>query len=179
LDPVEARRRRLAALAGQDALAAADRGLLLVGLFQLAAQGRAVLYETADWLVALGRPVAEGPAETAARLAVERAVPGLLSRWDVESEGGRFTLAALAAACPGISQPVRSEVRALRDRYSGTRWGRAANLALALLAGDDGEILAGTARLREAYDADYPTSPGSPYAPVESRALWFLNRMFG
>jgi hypothetical protein len=172
-----------AALAGHDALTAADRADLVTGLFGLAVHGRAALFETADRLVALGRPIVEGRTEAVARLAVERAVPDVLSRWDLEPDGGRFALAALAAACPLTIQLVpagfAAGVAALRDRYAGTRWGRAADLVLALLAGDDDATASATARLREACDADFPTPLGSPYAPVPARALWTLRRFFG
>ncbi|MER6139229.1 hypothetical protein ABT174_04095 [Streptomyces sparsogenes] len=113
----------LAGLAGDGGLPARVRVIVLCDLLRLSVTGPSLAASAADRIAALGGAWQEPAAVRMTRRAIGRALPGLLARWEEESDAARFTLAALAAA---VSEDIPAGLAAAA---SGPPAGAAAALA--------------------------------------------------
>jgi hypothetical protein len=162
-----------AALAADDRLCDFHRAWLLLDLYLIATVGRRDLCAMADELRALGTPAVETPDAAAARAAVAAALPALAARWPVESELGRFFLAALAGACPEAAPSLRAEIEGLASRHTGTD--RAAALALIRgLASADAPVIEAALDALASWAPQLFDDCDSPYAATDHRALHVL-----
>ncbi len=112
----------LAGLAVHDDVHPARRAEAVVSLVKAATIGVRAAAGEADRRFVLGLPMTETADERSARLAVEDAAPGLLGRWDHECEAVRFTLAALAAACPAGAAVTGAIDRVRRTDRTVDQW---------------------------------------------------------
>jgi hypothetical protein len=149
----------------------------VASLFGAATIGQRAAASEADRRFALGLPMSETADERSARLAVEAAAPGLLSRWDRECEAVRFALAALAAACPAAARSTGSidRIRGLTARWTDGPRGDALRFALALAEDEPGRL---DAALNGHRERTYrrPGDVPSPHAPARGAALELLRR---
>ncbi|WP_393058708.1 hypothetical protein [Streptomyces sp. LN549] len=123
-----------------ESVAPGSRLVLLGDLLRLAASGPAAAVSLADRITALGGAWEEPPAEHLTRRAIGSGLPRLLSRWEGESDGVRFALAALTALCGLHDQRALSGPAAL-PAPAGSSRADVASLVAALL-NDDREGLA-------------------------------------
>jgi len=162
----------IAALAARDDVRPALRAALLHFLFLAATAGRRGAAADADRRVSLGLSLDdEGPAEHAAREAVEGVAPGLLARWDGEGEVVCFTLAALAAACPGQGRELAGEIREWAES-EGTATPRGRVLRLAATLAREGPGLDGM--LASLVADGFVRRTPSPLAPAPGAAFIVL-----
>jgi hypothetical protein len=90
----------------------------------------------ADIVAVTGSPPKPRQWSEQARDAAESAVPGLLTRWDIEPPANRLALAALAAIFPAHGQVLAARIAALAAEQEGTQAGSCAQIASQLIAGD-------------------------------------------
>lgn len=161
----------IAALVVRDDVHPALRATLLHFLFLAATVGRRFAAADVDRRLALGLPLDEGPAERAAREAVEVVTPTLLARWDDEPEAVCFSLAMLAAACPGLGRDLAEAIRDWAESEgTATPRGRVLGLAAAL-ADEDPTV---DVMLAWMVADGFARSAPSPVAPVAGAAFTVL-----
>ncbi|MFD6760542.1 hypothetical protein [Streptomyces roseolus] len=120
-------------------------------------------------------PHADPDSDTRARGAVQAHVPGLLSRWLAECPAVRLALAGLAAVfptdrtLPALTPRLKTF---LRRHPQGTDIGDYARFVLVPAAQDDGQTLAATEKLTDAY-----WTGTAREAPTQARALHLLGQM--
>ena len=165
----------LAGVAVHDDVRPAHRAESVVLLFEAATIGQRAAANEADRRFALGLPMSETADERSARVAVEAAAPGLLSRWDRECEAMQFALAALAAACPAAAVSTGSidRIRGLITRWTDGPRGDALRFALAL-AEDEPRGLSTALNSYLERSHRRPGEVPSPHAPARGAALELL-----
>ncbi|MET8906659.1 hypothetical protein [Micromonospora sp. NPDC004551] len=95
--------------------------------------------------------------------AVDRELPALLRRWEVEVPAVRFVLAALAGLYPVHGRQVVGRITAMAEEFEGTRAGAYLRLAEALVQGRDesaGELAAAIVAWEDDLDPDWLDAPG-------------------
>ncbi|WP_127503353.1 hypothetical protein [Actinoplanes solisilvae] len=152
------------ALATDERVGDYQRAWILVHLFSIATVGRRDLCRGADTQV-------EAPEAVAARRAVAGALPRLTGRWDDESEGGKFFLAALVAACPEAGVSLRAQIGRLREAYARTTREATLRLVEALADADPQQI-----DLRDISPAA-AARRDSPHCAPENRGLSVLEAL--
>jgi hypothetical protein len=151
------------------------RAWVMIDLYMIATVGRRHLVFSADSLHARGESAVETPDGSAARAAVAKVLPMIVTQAG-ESELTWFTCAALSAACPEAATGHPADLEALARQYEGTSRASAIALMHGLVTGDQvaiGAALETLARTApEALDG-----LDSPYPRPEHRALAALEHL--
>jgi hypothetical protein len=156
----------LAALAGADGVSDYYRAMALLVLFQIGTAGRRRLAYQADAPV----PGGENADEVAARTAVARVLPGLISGGVGRSELAGLVLAALSAAGRAAGAGPPAGLDRIAGRYARTARTPVVALIRAVADGDDEVIRTASAAVAAALPGVVDGSQ-SPQATAEGRAL--------